>query len=79
MQNGSMNAPYQPEEHPVRPIGGVCPFCNEPLAELWNDPSQSDFAFQVRCSFCGSRGPWSSDDGAVEAWSSVRPVLIDES
>ena len=73
-----MNAPFFPES-PVRHVARVCPFCNEALAELWRDPMRPEMDHQVRCEMCDARGPWSSADGAVDAWEGVIPTPTDVS
>jgi hypothetical protein len=71
-----MSDPVPPQVLPLHQVEGVCPFCNEGLAQLWRDVGREDFDHQVRCSFCEARGPWSDEKGAVEAWRSVRAVEV---
>lgn len=73
-----MNSPVPPADRPLRRIAGACPFCNEGCAELWLDPARAESACQVRCGFCGARGPWGDEVGAVEGWKGVTPRIYDE-
>jgi hypothetical protein len=58
-------------EHAQR-IVGECPFCERdpPSAELWYDPSDEVFPFQVRCRACGACGPRCDcgEESAVPSW-----------
>jgi hypothetical protein len=49
-----------------------CPWCGSKMAIMTGGPPEENYAYQVWCQSCGTRGPeLCTEEGAVEAWNTM--------